>query len=177
MFFGAGWLKALGTKLEAMLPGPKAAGGRGREASETPAAPIALPPLIGRAPAPWRNQFPEAIHREMAVAAQSGITPTPIVAPESTARIGAGGRVFKWVVSEEGNLLGLPKVEPGDLIKHSVATGGRPVQAAGNARVQGNRAFIDRRSGHYQPDEASLQIGKQKFEAAGFEVEIIESVI
>jgi hypothetical protein len=34
--------------------------------------------------------------------------------------------------------------------------------------------LIDRRSGHFQPDETSLQIAKQKFEAAGFEVEIAE---
>ena len=110
----------------------------------------------------------------MAKAAELGVKPTKITGPASVAEIGADGRVFKWVVSEEGALLGLPKLGsgPNDVIKHSVATGGRPVQAAGNARVQGDKIIIDRHSGHYRPDEASLQIAKQKFEAAGFKVEI-----
>jgi hypothetical protein len=100
----------------------------------------------------------------------------PITGAASLAEIGADGQVFKWVVSEQGELLGLPKIMPGDVIKHSVATGGRPVQAAGNGRTQGNKVFIDRRSGHYRPDEASLQIAKKKFEAAGFTVEIVAGV-
>jgi hypothetical protein len=142
----------------------------------------------GKGPTLWENKwFGDKIGQEMAKAAELGVQPIKITSPASVAEIGADGRVFKWVVSREGELLGLPKLNKGDVfknnvindddvIKHSVATGGRPVQAAGNARLMGDKVLIDRRSGHYRPDEASLQIAKQRFEAAGFKVEIVEGV-
>ena len=119
----------------------------------------------------------------MATAARLHIEPIKITSPSSIATIGGNGQVFKWVVSEDGELLGLPVVMPGDTIKHSVATGGRPVLAAGEARVQGNVILIDKHSGHYRPDpdalftqSPSLGIAKQKFEAVGFQVRIVDQV-
>jgi hypothetical protein len=126
----------------------------------------------------WVDHFLRDLDRELAQAAELGVEPLRITGPDSVAEIGSGGRVFKWVVSSEGELLGLPTFNKGelvrghvvakdDVIKHSVATRGRPVWAAGNARVIGKKIFIDRRSGHYQPKAPSFQIAKQKFQAAG----------
>src|SRR5208337_4078838 len=128
-------------------------------------------------PVLWQNKwFPDRLKDEMATAARLHIEPTRITSPSSIANIGGNGQVLKWVVSEDGELLGLPVVMPGDTIKHSVATGGRPVLAAGEARVQGNVILIDNHSGHYRADPASLSIAKQKFEAAGFQVRIVDQV-
>ena len=102
------------------------------------------------------------------------MTPTRITSPASVAEIGKDGQAFKWVVTESGELFGLPRW-PGDLIKHSIISRGRPVLTAGNARVQGaNKVLLDRRSGHFRPDRESMIIAKQKFEAAGFVAEVVE---
>ena len=109
-------------------------------------------------PVLWENKwFPDKLRNELATAERLHVAPTRITSLSSIADIGANGRVFKWVVSEDDELLGLRVIMPGDLIKHSVATKGRPVLAAGEARVQGNVVFIDRHSGHYRPDPASLR--------------------
>jgi hypothetical protein len=128
-------------------------------------------------PTLWPNKwFAHKLADELDRARRLGVRPTKIINPGSIAEIGKGGRIFKWVVSEEGELLGIPKIMPNDVIKHTVPTGGRPVQAAGNARLEGGRLLIDKNSGHYRPDEASLSIAKEQFEAAGYKVEIVASV-
>lgn len=125
----------------------------------------------------WRNRFfGKTLDAEIAKAAELGIAPVRILCPTSVAEIGKDGAIFKWVVTEQGELFGLKRLE-GDLIKHSLVSRGRPVLAAGNARVQGNKALLDRRSGHYRPDRDSMIVAKQKFEAAGFVVEVIEGGI
>ncbi len=136
-------------------------------------------------PTLWVNLRPHDLSRDMAEAAELGVGPIRITTPRAVAEIGAGGRVFKWVISKEGELLGLPRfgkgdvvrghvIDKDDVIKHPVATGGRPVYAAGLARAIGDKIFVDRYSGHYQPAAPSLQIAKRKFEAAGFRVATVE---
>jgi RHS repeat-associated protein len=135
-------------------------------------------------PTLWINIGRDPVAEEVAAAATVGVFgPTPITKPASLAEIGKGGKPFKWVVSQEGELLGLPIVDPGDVVKHTVATGGKPVQAAGIGRFQDNKLIIDKLSGHHKPDPGiasaqapSLTIAKQKFEAAGFQVEIVDDV-
>ena len=137
----------------------------------------ALPPCdwtILAKPILWKNQRScDDLKKELANAKELHVIRISIVNPSSIAGISANGRVFKWVVSEHGGLFGLPVIMPGDNLKHTVATGGRPVLAAGEARAWGNVVFIDNHSGHYKPDPSSLCIAELKFEAAGFRVQRI----
>ena len=79
---------------------------------------------------------------------------------------------LNWAVTEEGELLFAPQWVGGDAIAHTVLTEGSPVVAAGEAEVVLNgdeRLCIDitHLSGHYQPDERSLDIGVQAFKTSG----------
>jgi hypothetical protein len=81
------------------------------------------------------------------------------------------GRV-KWVGTEQGELLVVPKWVQGREIAHTVLTGGRPVLAAGEAEIAtggGRRLGIEitNYSGHHLPSGARLQIGRSAFEVAG----------
>lgn len=122
----------------------------------------------------WYNKyFGNKIEDEVATAAREGVAPVVITDPPSLAPIASGGRLFKWVLTVDCCLLGLPRVEPGDVIKHSVATKGGPVRAAGMGRLKdGVTVVIDRHSGHYRPDADSLVLARAAFEDAGFTVEI-----
>jgi hypothetical protein len=82
---------------------------------------------------------------------------------------------FKWVVAKDGELRGLEMIDPG--MTHTMATDGEPVQSAGWGKIVGDKKVqIDNDSGHYQPSKESLKVAKEKFEAAGFDVEIVDSV-
>jgi hypothetical protein len=140
-----------------------------------------------KSPRRWTNWFPDKIDRELAMAAELNVRPIRITEPTSVAEIGANGRIFKWVLTDELDLLGLLKPLKGelvngkpivkeDIIKHVVATEGQPVLAAGNARLQAKVLLIDRLSGHFRPDKASLWLAKEIFEKAGFKVEIRANV-
>jgi hypothetical protein len=111
----------------------------------------------------------------MADASTLGIKPVRITGPGSIAELGGEGSVFKWVLSQQGELLGLRTLGE-DVIKHSVATGGQPVCAAGMARFEHGELLIDHKSGHYKPDESCLIVAKPKFEAAGFKVRVVAHV-
>ena len=137
----------------------------------TPQAPGKSLPLVL-----WYDQFPDKLVQEMAIAAKLGVRPIRITGPGSPAGLAEGGRVFKWVISAEGELLCLPVILPDDPIKHSVATAGRPVIAAGEARFHDDELLIDNHSSHYQPKPFSLDIAKPKFEALGFKVRVIDKV-
>lgn len=83
----------------------------------------------------------------------------------------ASGTV-KWAVTLANELVLIPKFVRSVEIAHTALTGGAPVLAAGEAEIvgaAGNYALleINRHSGHYQPDAASLRIGRQAFAAAG----------
>jgi hypothetical protein len=97
----------------------------------------------------------------MADASTLGIKPVRITGPGSIAELGGEGSVFKWVLSQQGELL---------------ATGGQPVCAAGMARFEHGELLIDHKSGHYKPDESCLIVAKPKFEAAGFKVRVVAHV-
>ena len=124
----------------------------------------------------WVDQSPKSLAKEMDDAKRLCVTPVPISGPKSIAVLGGEGSVFKWVISQQGALLGL-RTMVDDVIKHSVATGGKPVCAAGMARFEHGRLEIDNKSGHYKPDKSSLKYAKSKFEAAGFkEVHVVARV-
>ncbi len=118
----------------------------------------------------FTNQLPQRLSRELAEAQALGIRPLRLGDPGFEAVINAG--LVKWAVSEEGELLIVPHTVGNVEIAHSVLTGGRPVLAAGQAdlasgagRVVGLE--INNFSGHYQPDSASLAIGREAFARAG----------
>ena len=144
--------------------------------SPTPTAPRkTLPPVAVEACACQvllADRYPATIEKEMADAASLGVKPVRIAGLGSIPELGGEGSVFKWVVSARGELFGL-RTFGKDLIKHSVATGGQPVCAAGLARFQRGLLLIDHKSGHYHPDESRLSLAKPRFEAAGFKVQIV----
>jgi hypothetical protein len=83
----------------------------------------------------------------------------------------ATGRI-KWAVTEDGTLVVIPKWVKGQEIAHTVLTGGAPVLAAGEAEVAGGAGGyfgleITNYSGHYLASEASLDVGRSAFAAAG----------
>ena len=84
----------------------------------------------------------------------------------------ANGGTVNWVVTERGDLLFTPRWAEGETIAHTVLTQGGPVVAAGEALivVDDSEAIctqITAGSDHYQPDERSLGIGVQAFQAFG----------
>ena len=121
---------------------------------------------------PWVDKKLSELEKEMAEAAARGITPVRISGPASILSLGGEGTVFKWVLSQQGELIGLPTLKD-DVIKHSVATGGKPVCAAGMGLFVHGLLLIDRKSGHYKPDQASLKLAARKFQSVGFEVQTV----
>ena len=145
----------------------------------TPPAPQKSLPVVGEGACAcqvlWVDQRPGSLAKEMADASALGVKPVRISGPGSIAELGGEGSVFKWVISQQGELLGL-RTMGDDVIKHSVATGGKAVCAAGMARFEHGLLLIDHKSGHYKPDESCLKFAKPKFEAAGFKVQVVALV-
>jgi hypothetical protein len=116
------------------------------------------------------------VEGDLAIADGLGIKPKEIIDPASLEAIAPRGKPFKWVLSTERKLLGLPILNWGvihsdkdeDIIKHVVATRGRPVLSAGIAKFDGHTLFIDPRSGHYKPTDDSLKLAMPVFKRAGF---------
>ena len=118
----------------------------------------------------FENRFGEQLATELAVARSLGVK---AVHADDAAffAVANGGRV-NWVVTERGELLFVPQWTEGEAIAHTVMTQGGPVVAAGDAliAVYGDEAIctqITERSGQYQPDERSLEIGVQAFKTFG----------
>jgi hypothetical protein len=89
------------------------------------------------------------------------------------------GRI-KWAVTEQGDLVVVPKWQQGEEIAHSVLTRGAPVRAAGEAEVAivgDHRVGIEitNYSGHYEPSAESLEIGQRAFAEAGYRFEIAKT--
>jgi RHS repeat-associated protein len=98
------------------------------------------------------NQLPERLPQELADAAALGVKPLRPGDPGFEDMVNSGP--VKWVVSADGELLVIPHTVDGQEIPHTVASGGQPVQAAGEANIAsaGGKAVgldIDPHSGHY----------------------------
>jgi hypothetical protein len=127
------------------------------------------------------------IPSDLAVADGLGIRAVRITGPASIQGIAPAGQAFRWVLTLEGELWGLPMLDrhlvftekDRDIIKHDVVTRGGPVKSAGKAQVQGNTLLIDPRSGHYHPTPASVkQLAEPAFKAAGFEkVQTVDNIL
>jgi hypothetical protein len=124
----------------------------------------------------FENQVPERFASELALAKKLGIRPVNPSDPEFLRYANEG--TVKWVVTQEGELLIIPRAWRGMEIAHSVASGGRPVFAAGEAEIaiQGSTRFgteITSHSGHYLNgasrvvNERVVDIGRQAFARFG----------
>ena len=115
---------------------------------------------------------------DLAIADALGIQAVPITCPASIQRIAPNRHAFRWVLTLEGTLWGLPMLDrhlvftekDRDIIKHDVVTRGKPVMSAGKGQLQeDNTLLIDPRSGHYHPTPESVkQLAEPAFKAAGF---------
>ena len=87
---------------------------------------------------------------------------------------------IKWVVTANGELLAIPHTVDGQEISHAVASGGQPVQGAGEANIasSGGQAVgldIDPHSGHYlngatpEQSAAAEQAGRDAFAQHGIQ--------
>jgi hypothetical protein len=116
------------------------------------------------------NQLPERLPGELAEAQRLRVKPMKPSDPgfESVANSGS----VKWVVTEQGELLVIPKYVEGVEISHTVLTNGQSVLAAGEAEIsiagkQGVGIDINYHSGHYKPTPESVAIGKEAFAKYG----------
>ncbi len=121
------------------------------------------------------NKLPDELAREMAQAKAIGVKPKTlnrIADVDSEFAVVANAGTLKWVITEQGELVVVVKWIGTTEIAHSVLTEGKPVQAAGEAEIsslsgQFYGISITNYSGHYQPDEASVELGKASFEKLG----------
>ncbi|MEV6318647.1 DUF6531 domain-containing protein [Streptomyces sp. NPDC051776] len=119
---------------------------------------------------PYPNTMPEKLAGELADAERLGVRPVKVGEEGFDDAINSGK--VKWAVTEQGDLVVMPKHVNGVELKHPVLTGGRPVQTAGEADIAGGGGQyfgleLDNNSGHYLPSLESLQIGRDAFERAG----------
>ncbi|MFB6615788.1 putative T7SS-secreted protein [Streptomyces sp. NPDC056367] len=128
----------------------------------------------GLSPCPlFENRMPEQLADELADAERLGVKPIR-AGDEGFDDIINSGTV-KWAVTEEGELVFIPKHVQGTELKHPVLTNGAPVRAAGEAEIAGSGGNyfgmeINNQSGHYWPSPESLDIGKEAFERAGIPI-------
>ncbi|WP_445115536.1 polymorphic toxin-type HINT domain-containing protein [Acinetobacter sp. WZC-1] len=121
----------------------------------------------------FNNLLPERLADEMADASRLGVKPMNI-SDNGFAGIVANDGHLKYAVTEDGNLLFIPKNVDGVEIKHAVITGGKPVLTAGEVQIasDGKGGFIafdlDQNSGHFLNAATKLenQVVKAVAEAA-----------
>jgi RHS repeat-associated protein len=122
------------------------------------------------APQLFQNQLPERLASELATAARVGAAPIRPGTAAFEAAVNQG--TIKFVVTESGELLVSPHTVAGVEISHAVLSGGSPVLAAGQAEIaaSGGQFFgisITNYSGHFMPNDQSLDIARAAFAAAG----------
>ncbi|XXF77728.1 hypothetical protein P2318_32470 [Myxococcaceae bacterium GXIMD 01537] len=122
------------------------------------------------------NQLPDELSAELEVAQRLGVRPIGVESAEFSRY--ASAERLKWVVTEDGQLRIIPHRWSEVELSHAVASGGRPVLAAGEADVaiHGATHFgirITPRSGHYlngaskAVSDRVLEIGRRAFAQFG----------
>ncbi|MEW2418118.1 putative T7SS-secreted protein [Streptomyces sp. NPDC046866] len=127
----------------------------------------------GLSPCLFHNRMPKELAGELADAERLGVKPIRAGEEGFDEMINSG--TVKWAVTEEGELVFIPKHVQGTELKHPVLTNGAPVRAAGEAEIAGSGGNyfgmeINNQSGHYWPSQESLEIGKEAFERAGIPI-------
>jgi hypothetical protein len=172
------WLHA---QIPTHSPPTATSGNKTAPANVAPPNADTCPPFV--VVADKRREIPS----DLAIADALGIRPVKITSPASIEGIAPDGQVFKWVLSLEGELWGLPMLDrhlvytekDRDIIKHDVVTRGERVNSAGKGQLRGDILLLDPRSGHYHPTEESVkELAAPAFKAAGFEkVETRSSIL
>jgi len=130
-----------------------------RLADQGPSAAAPVPKPTARL---YKNQVPESLQKELAVAERLGVRPVSPKSPDFDGLINQG--TVKFAVTESGELLVVPKhAADGTEISHAVIAKGQPVLSAGEAEIAGNAAdgYIGMHmlphSGHYMNGNTSAQ--------------------
>jgi hypothetical protein len=144
------------------------------------AAPNAPSKVLPAAQAPFAPKlYPNTrageFFADLKAATDAHVMPVQITGPDAIAALGGEGKTFKWVLTERNELVGIRTIDPGDIIKHSVAAGGKRVYGAGEGRFQNGVLLVNCHSGHYHPDLACLDFAGPRFESVGFKVKRIYS--
>jgi RHS repeat-associated protein len=118
----------------------------------------------------FQNTLPELLNGELAAAEELGVEPTQVGGVGFDQAINEGP--IKWAVTPDGKLEIIPKFVEGEELAHTVITSGEDVIAAGEASIAGaNGEYIGieitAHSGHYLPNEASLDIAREIFKSHG----------
>jgi hypothetical protein len=121
-------------------------------------------------PALFHNTMPDRLAEELRLAASLGVNRVKVGELGFDRAIEAG--TVKWAITVEGELWLMPKWGDGVELAHTVLTRGAPVLAAGEADIAGSSGeyfllWMDNRSGHYRPDQASLDLAGHIFAANG----------
>lgn len=119
----------------------------------------------------WDNLMPEKLAQELAEAEAAGATVCRVGDAAFDQMLASGGKI-KWVVTPEGDLLFVQKQIGKVEIKHPVMTAGQDVAAAGEVIIEKTErgyasSLLDNNSGHYLPDDESLELAKRVFEIYG----------
>ena len=119
----------------------------------------------------YPNLLPETLSEEVAIATNLGVKPFAVKSSEF-AKVVREGETLKWVVSEKGELLLVPKIVNGREISHAVISDGKSVVAAGEAQIAGGPGQyflleITNHSGHFQPSSITTSIGRAALREAG----------
>jgi hypothetical protein len=119
-------------------------------------------------PDPIPNQLPDSLEEELNLADSLGVQPAAPGTPEFDEMINSGK--IKWAITEDGQLLAVPKFVNNQQIKHTAITRGGRVRAAGEADIAGSDGNyvgleIDNQSGHYLPPESTLGFARRVFQA------------
>jgi len=125
----------------------------------------------------WPNLKSSEYPSDKRAADAIGVVPVRITRPADLAAF-KDYKEFKFVVTKRGDLMAVPKVEPGNIVKHPVAANNESVLAAGIGRLRGDKeVIINHHTGHYQVDKETIFIAKRRFEFAGFKVHVSEGEI
>lgn len=119
------------------------------------------------------NRLPERLPDEQDAARRARVVPVEVPAPAFAGLASEGKRLIYVVVN--GRILVSRRYVRRENITHAVLAGGEPVQAAGEfeAVAEGESVVVvalDNMSGHYRPDEGSLSLAREAFEAQGVPV-------
>ena len=118
------------------------------------------------------NLEPRRLGQELALARKLGVTPMRATDPGFDHLVNQG--TIKFVITEDGQLLVMPKHVGGQELSHPVLSGGRPVLAAGEADIasaSGKRlgTTLKMHSGHFKPNTATRSLALAAFKTIGVE--------
>jgi len=124
-------------------------------------------------PPSYYNRLPEQFQRELETARRVGVRAVEVPSEEFNSLAADGAPMIYVVVG--GRLLVSKRRADNEHISHAVLANGGPVHAAGEFKIKVDNSALavsalDNMSGHYRPDEASLEVARTAFESAGVRI-------